>query len=316
MIKRIKKKRNPDHNDHARLRNAMSSYFIDDYSEKWFLYHIIVSDPDNLSSDITYIKQGYECEDCGKNWENCECEHCPDCKFNRCLCMLDIERKTNYPAEERIRVAKVWWELSKLFDEPFEKILCEEDEEDKKFIKFIKSLTPNSSFPEYREIALDLLEAYDNKIDLSVNDLRYYDLSGMDLSGMDLSRKDFKHANLSKSDLSKSNLSNANLDRSDLSQSNLQKANLSNSSLQKTNLFGVNLSNANLSNANLMHSVLTRANLSDTNLKGSKFIKSLFMYTNFTDASIDQTTKFEKVDIYKTINLNTFGLDIVDDIID
>ena len=206
MIKRIKRKKNPRNNDHNRLINAMDKNFLITYYNSLKFSNFITSgDPENLVNTLIMTKQGLDCHDCDHPFMRCSCEKCPDCKFNRCLCLLDIQKKSEYTTKERIRVAKVYWELARLFGDEFDELYIEDREKDQKFIKFIRSLTPNSSFPEYREIALNLLEAYDDSIDLSKKDLSYYDLSNMDLSNMDLS-----HTNLSGTDLSGSILYNTN----------------------------------------------------------------------------------------------------------
>ena len=203
MIKRIKRKTNPRNNDHNRLINAMDKNFLRMYYNSLkFSNYIASGDPENLVNTLIITKQGLDCYDCYHSFMGCECEYCSDCKFNRCLCLLDIEKKSEYTTKERIKIAKIYCELSRLFGDDFDELYIEDREKDQKFIKFIRSLTPNSSFPEYREIALSLLEAYDDSIDLSKKDLSYYDLSNMDLSNMDLSYYDLSHTNLSGTDLS------------------------------------------------------------------------------------------------------------------
>jgi len=272
------RKRNPVRKDRNRLRNKLNPKFIRAYyTDTWFMDHITSSDPELLCEHIILMIQAYKCDDCGDEYFECECEKgCPDCKFNRCLCLLDIEKKSEYTTEERIRVAKIWWELSRLFGESYEKVKYYRDENDKKFIKFIKSLTPNSSFPEYREIALDLLEAYDNKIDLSVNDLSYYDLSGMDLSGMDLSGKILCGTILIKSNLSRVNLTNVDLTGVNLLGANLYKANLSGAFLTYVNFTNADLTDTNLSDANLYLADFTNAIVSsNTNFINALYIKTI-----------------------------------------
>jgi len=277
MIKRIKRKKNP-RNDRNRLINAIGKDFFSYYDKTWFLYNAVYTNTDGLSNRLCFIKQGYECDDCEEEYPTCECEYCSDCKFNRCLCLLDIVKKSEYSAKEQIRVAKVWWELARLMDEPLQEIYpmvesFKEYSDDKKFIKFLESLTPESSFPEYREIALNLLEAYDDKVDLSKENLSYYDLSGMDLSNMDLVNKNFLKSNLSKTDLSNTDLSdsylrNANLSYSDLTNANLQRADLRFTNLNGTNLSGVDLYGADLLGADFKNSILTKT----TNFKDAYFI--------------------------------------------
>ena len=272
MIKRIKRKKNP-RNDRNRLINAIGKDFFSYYDKTWFLYNAVYTNTDGLSNLLCFIKQGYSCDDCEKDHDSCECEYCEDCKFNRCLCLLNIVKKSEYTTKERIKVAKVWWELAKLMDEPLQEIYpmvesFKEYHEDKKFIKFLESLTPNSSFPEYREIALSLLEAYDDKVDLSKDNLIYYDLSNMDLSN-----KNFLNANLSNTYLSNTNLSDSflrdvNLSYSDLTNANLQRVDLRFANLNGANLSGVDLYGADLLGTDFKNSILTKT----TNFKDVYFI--------------------------------------------
>jgi len=286
--KKVSRKRNPVNKDRNRLRNVMSRNFLNHYNNRgWFLNHVFTADPDAFSKYITYIKQGYECEDCEKEYDKCECEYCPDCKFNRCLCMLDIERKTNYPAEERIRVAKVWWELSKLFDEPYEN-LPYYPEKDSKFIRFTDFLSQNSSFPEYREIALNLLEAYDDKVDISNvgKNLIYYDLSDMDLSGMDLSAHVFYKTIMKNTNLQRANLSHTNLSEMRLEHVNMSNTDLSSSRWYKVILSKSNLSNSNLSNSKLDYVESYNSDLSSVNLRDSDFYMIDLIESNLSKADL------------------------------
>ena len=120
-----------------------------------------------------YSPDGY-CYDCDQY--NCICETCPDCGFDRCLCSLDIRKAPDYTANERIRLFKVIFELAKIFNEKFtrrfKRLLLEKIQRQQKYITgyhefkdFIESVNEHSYFPEYRIIAINLLE-----IDWVLND--------------------------------------------------------------------------------------------------------------------------------------------------
>ena len=39
---------------------------------------------------MIYNSQGGECDDCDKDFQECECEKCDDCKYRKCLCDLNL----------------------------------------------------------------------------------------------------------------------------------------------------------------------------------------------------------------------------------
>src|SRR5574338_211176 len=59
-----------------------------------FYHHLAVAikygDPVELSFAKVIYSQGEECDDCGKDYLQCDCEYCSDCGFPRCLCDLNI----------------------------------------------------------------------------------------------------------------------------------------------------------------------------------------------------------------------------------
>jgi len=109
-----------------------------------------------------------------------------------------------------------------------------------------------------------VLEAINNRANLSGANLSRANLSGANLSGADLRR-----ANLSGANLSGANLSGAYLSGADLRGANLSGANLIGAYLIGAYLSGANLSRANLSGAYLSGADLRRANLSGANLSGA-----------------------------------------------
>lgn len=140
----------------------------------------------------------------------------------------------------------------------------------------------------------------EEKIDLSVADLRGADLSeanlsGANLRGANLIRADLRAANLSGADLSQANLTMANLLGADLRGASLLKANLS-ANFSKANLRGANLSRADLngailagadlSEAFLITTNLLGADLSEANLSGANLIGSTLVGVNINHANI------------------------------
>ena len=63
MLKKVSRKRNPINKDRNRLRNVMSDDLLEEISKYWFSGSIALSNPDDLSSGIVFIKQGYTCEE-------------------------------------------------------------------------------------------------------------------------------------------------------------------------------------------------------------------------------------------------------------
>lgn len=77
---RKKKRKNP-------VDDELIDYLIDAYKDE---------SPNELSSALSYQKQGQRCQDCNDYFWKCKCEYCDNCEFNRCLCDLGIERQTYY----------------------------------------------------------------------------------------------------------------------------------------------------------------------------------------------------------------------------
>lgn len=152
------------------FRNKQYKKWYHENDPPYFI-HMVRFGPSALEEEITLMRQGFFCKDCKEQYTICECEDCPDCKFNRCLCSLDIIKNINdiYTAGERIKVSKIFWELSKIMNEDYNEcsknLMLKRLHYEKKYImdfeiwkNFIESLTPDSSFPEYRIIAINLLE--------------------------------------------------------------------------------------------------------------------------------------------------------------
>jgi uncharacterized protein YjbI with pentapeptide repeats len=140
----------------------------------------------------------------------------------------------------------------------------------------------------------------EEKIDLTVADLRGADLSeanlsGANLRGADLIRANLQGANLYRADLTQANLTIANLIGADLRGACLLKANLSanfskadlrGANLSRADLNGAILSGANLSEAFLITTNLLGADLSEANLRGANLIGSTFIGVNINNAKI------------------------------
>ncbi len=106
---------------------------------------------DALPRLLTYLRQGWICDDCGKDDLLCECEKCPDCNHNRCVCdFIDLDRE-----ESRKKVRLLTWKLAK------ENL---NDEELKYFV--VKTINVNhlSHFHEYPEkVQKEMMTIY-NKV--------------------------------------------------------------------------------------------------------------------------------------------------------
>ena len=140
----------------------------------------------------------------------------------------------------------------------------------------------------------------EEKIDLTVADLRGADLSeanlsGANLQGADLIRANLQGANLYRADLTQANLTIANLMGADLRGACLLKANLSanfskadlrGANLSRADLNGAILSGANLSEAFLITTNLLGADLSEANLSGTNLIGSTFIGVNINNVKI------------------------------
>lgn len=140
----------------------------------------------------------------------------------------------------------------------------------------------------------------EEKIDLTVADLRGADLSeanlsGANLRGADLIRANLRGANLYRADLSQANLTMADLIEADLRgacllkatlSANFSKADLRGANLSRADLNGAILSGANLSEAFLITTNLLGADLSEANLSGANLIGSTFIGVNINNAKI------------------------------
>ncbi|MDJ0590163.1 MAG: pentapeptide repeat-containing protein [Pleurocapsa sp. MO_226.B13] len=109
----------------------------------------------------------------------------------------------------------------------------------------------------------------DERIDLSLTNLKDADLGGADLSGANLGNVNLSGADLSGANLGNVNLSGANLGNVNLGNVNLSGADLGGADLSSADLSGANLSGANLSGANLRGANLRGANLRGANLRGA-----------------------------------------------
>src|SRR5574338_1098485 len=88
LLKKITKRKSK----HKQIRK---NPYIDDYFINKISKVIEDPSPSSFLSLKIYYNHGEECKDCGERNEYCQCEQCPDCEFNRCLCDLDIT-KTEY----------------------------------------------------------------------------------------------------------------------------------------------------------------------------------------------------------------------------
>lgn len=140
----------------------------------------------------------------------------------------------------------------------------------------------------------------EEKIDLTVADLRGADLSeanlsGANLRGADLIRANLQGANLYRADLTQANLTIADLIGADLRgacllnanlSANFSKADLRGANLSRADLNGAILSGANLSEAFLITTSLLGADLREANLRGANLIGSTFIGVNINNAKI------------------------------
>jgi len=118
----------------------------------------------------------------------------------------------------------------------------------------IRSIFGNLLFEYTKEnntVRDTVLEAIEQKADLSSADLRYANLRYADLSSADLRFADLRYANLRSADLSSADLRFADLSSADLSSANLRSADLSYANLRSADLSSANLRSADLSYANL-----------------------------------------------------------------
>lgn len=84
---------------------------------------ILVGHPEYLSNAISYGSQRLSygsqrlfCDDCDKIYDECECEKCPDCDYNRCMCDLRLNKKSFVGIgwdKTKFKVRKKAWYLAK-----------------------------------------------------------------------------------------------------------------------------------------------------------------------------------------------------------
>jgi hypothetical protein len=269
MLKRIKKRRNPSEEEDLRERRLEGYYSI-----LHTLHDVIENgNPDNLVNSIILYNQGLICYDCyneelgekPKEYHECICEKCSECRFRRNLCYLDIEYKgpslTYYTEEERERVKEAGYEL-------ILEILADDLYNDGRKYNII----PDFKYKNLNELKKEFLKRSLRKdnIDLSHAKLSYLDLSNINLSNADLSR-----ASLTGANLSGTNLTGANLFKADLARANLSEANLSGADLTEADLYQSNFYNAEITkttNFTNTHYLYTAVNLKRPNPK--KIIKN------------------------------------------
>lgn len=109
-----------------------------------------------------------------------------------------------------------------------------------------------------------LVEAMQQRVDLSG-----VDLSGTSLSGVNLREANLRGANLREANLISAKLTFAGLSEADLRWADLRGAYLSGANLRGADLRGADLRMANLSGADLRGANLRRADLSEANLRGA-----------------------------------------------
>lgn len=80
MIKVIKKS-NPNKYDPEKI-NTVITYLFNAY---------VYNNFDDFASAKIYLSQGKNCDDCYKQYYNCKCDRCPECKHNKCLCDITKE---------------------------------------------------------------------------------------------------------------------------------------------------------------------------------------------------------------------------------
>lgn len=136
--------------------------FFELYQFEWVTSVILFGTLEDLASLIQVYNQGEWCEDCGGDYETCDCEYCEECDQQRCLCAIEDLGINDRNAKNRNKIRKIGWEFVRFlnFEEkdlkkfiiPQQYVLqslYEEGEITLQEVKFLKSLTPESKFPEY-----------------------------------------------------------------------------------------------------------------------------------------------------------------------
>ena len=115
-----KRKRNPDDDYEIRHERRLSGWLALKVNLKNTLNY---GNPIDFVNAISAYKIGPECHDCNNSllkerpraYHDCECEKCRDCKFNRCLCDLNLKFKgfetEDYSKSEREKVKKAGHEF-------------------------------------------------------------------------------------------------------------------------------------------------------------------------------------------------------------
>ncbi|NKK62688.1 hypothetical protein GFL88_03905 [Rhizobium leguminosarum bv. viciae] len=144
----------------------------------------------------------------------------------------------------------------------------------------------------------DLEAAKYGEKDLARRDLRDAHLEESDLRDVDLTG-----AHIERISLIGANLAGAILKESHTSGANMNGANLSGVQASASVFFNVNLTDADLKGINLSRSHLSRSNLLRADLRGADFRAArLNEGTDFTDAIVDETTKFDGAYILRPLS--------------